>query len=105
MIDKYQQQILFDELDTKSADNQQEPENQVIFENDAWQPEVEELAENNEIIEKSKPLPTLTYSASIFLYLFKNKKINLAKSDANINSRLDIPSPQTSIHFSLFFIA
>ncbi|WP_426360182.1 YcjF family protein [Pseudocolwellia sp. HL-MZ19] len=55
MIDKYQQQILFDELDTKSADNQQEPENQVIFENDAWQPEVEEIAENNEIIEKSKP--------------------------------------------------
>jgi len=55
MIDKYQQQILFDELDNKNSENKSVTENQVVFENNDWLPEKETLTENNEIIEKSKP--------------------------------------------------
>lgn len=55
MIDKYQQQILFDESDNESSDVSLEPKDQVVFQNDAWLPEVQEVVENNEVIEKSKP--------------------------------------------------
>jgi putative membrane protein len=55
MIDKYQQQILFDEIDNKNSEASQEPKEQVVFENEAWLPEVQDVVENNEVIEKSKP--------------------------------------------------
>jgi len=54
MIDKYQQQILFDESDN-NKDVDLEPKDQVVFQNDAWLPETQEVVENNETIEKSKP--------------------------------------------------
>jgi len=54
MIDKFQQQILFDEVDSKN--NSQHPtEHQIIFENNDWLPEQETTVEHNEVIEKSKP--------------------------------------------------
>lgn len=55
MIDKFQQQILFDEVDNKNLENKTATENQVIFENNDWLPEEETQIENNEVIEKSKP--------------------------------------------------
>jgi putative membrane protein len=56
MIDKYQQQILFDEIDTKNADKQlTTTEHQVVFDNQDWQPEPEDTLEQEDIIEKSKP--------------------------------------------------
>ncbi len=76
MIDKYQQQILFDELDNKTPEIQQEPEHQVIFENTDWQPEVEELAENNEIIEKSKPRWLWRIAIVLFLGLVSYELID-----------------------------
>ncbi|MDO7086089.1 TIGR01620 family protein [Pseudocolwellia sp. AS88] len=76
MIDKYQQQILFDELDNKTPEIQQEPEHQVIFENTDWQPEVEELVENNEIIEKSKPRWLWRIAIVLFLGLVSYELID-----------------------------
>lgn len=55
MIDKYQQQILFDEVDNVSMENQKVPEHQVVFDNEDWLPEVDEAFEADEVIEKSKP--------------------------------------------------
>ena len=55
MIDKFQQQILFDEIDNKNLSNESTTKNQIVFENNDWQPEVDTSIENNELIEKSKP--------------------------------------------------
>ena len=56
MIDKYQQQILFDEIDTNNADKQlTTTEQQVVFDNQDWQAEPEEIFEQEEVVQKSKP--------------------------------------------------
>ncbi|WP_076418176.1 TIGR01620 family protein [Colwellia sp. UCD-KL20] len=55
MIDKFQQQILFDEIDNTEQENQKLTTNQIVFENNDWLPEAQELVENNEVVEKSKP--------------------------------------------------
>ncbi|XPF94150.1 YcjF family protein [Colwellia sp. RE-S-Sl-9] len=55
MIDKFQQQILFDEIENKEQESERLTKNQIVFENTDWLPETQELVENNEVIEKSKP--------------------------------------------------
>lgn len=55
MIDKFQQQILFDEIENKEQESERLTKNQIVFENTDWLPETQELIENNEVIEKSKP--------------------------------------------------
>lgn len=56
MIDKFQQQILFDEIDTKNTDKQlSATEQQVVFDNEDWQPEAERDVEQDDVLEKSKP--------------------------------------------------
>jgi len=69
MIDKYQQQILFDELDAKTNASDQEPKHQVIFDNDDWQPEIEEFADNNDVIGRSKPRWLWRIAGVLFLGL------------------------------------
>ncbi len=67
MIDKFQQQILFDEIDTKNADKQLTlTDEQVVFDNQDWQPEAEQEHEQSEIIEKSKPRWLLRAGFAIF---------------------------------------
>jgi len=56
MIDKFQQQILFDEIDTENAGKKlPATEQQVVFDNQDWQPEVEDSIELEDEIETSKP--------------------------------------------------
>lgn len=56
MIDKFQQQILFDEVGSKNTKHPlSTTEHQVVFDNDDWQETHESEPEQEEIIEKSKP--------------------------------------------------
>jgi len=55
MINKFQQQILFDEIEKTPQTNKPYTQSQVVFENTDWQPEAEDDIENIQLIEKSKP--------------------------------------------------
>lgn len=67
MTEKFQQQILFNESDNKNK--QQLLDSQVIFANDDWQPDSEEIIENNPLPEKSKPRWLLSIALLLFISL------------------------------------
>lgn len=76
MIDKFQQQILFDELDSKKSENETVTESQVVFENNDWLPEQKAPIENNETIEKSKPRWLWRIAFALFIGLLSYEVVD-----------------------------